>query len=465
MEVTTSAPKGKFTRRAMHDVIIIGAGFAGLSAAVDLAARGADVLVLEGRPRLGGRATSYLDKVTGELVDNGQHVLFGCYRETFRFLRRIGVDRDVHLQTSLAVSSIGRDNQRTCFQCPHLPPPWHLVAGVLEWDSLSAKDRLGIFKMLRPLRQARRHARGDWLARVAGPGETVRDWLVRHAQGEKLRELLWEPIALAALNQQPDQAAAAPFARVLTELCGNGPSDAAVGVPMRPLEQFYAEPARAFIETRGGLVQTKAPARVSLAGKRLLGVETGGEFLTTRAVIAAVPWYAFPRLFADRPEALAQVVAAAEAMNGSPIVTVNLWLDRQVLCEPFLGLPGRTMQWIFDKGFAFGSAGSHLSMVSSGATDTARLSNQALIRRAVSELREVLPESRAWRVRHATVLRDRQATFSLAPGQPKRPDMETAVRGLFLAGDWIDTGLPGTIESSVVSGHRAADAAFRWLER
>ena len=119
MEATTPVSKGRFTRRAMHDVIIIGAGFAGLSAAVDLAARGADVLVLEGRPRLGGRATSYRDKVTGELVDNGQHVLFGCYRETFRFLRRIGVDQDVHLQTSLAVSSIGRNNQRTCFQCPH----------------------------------------------------------------------------------------------------------------------------------------------------------------------------------------------------------------------------------------------------------------------------------------------------------------------------------------------------------
>ena len=224
-----------------------------LSAAVALTARGARVTVLEARPRLGGRATSYRDRSTGELVDNGQHILFGCYRETLRFLRTIGAAGDVRFQESLGVSYLDRDNRRIRFQCPHLPPPLHLIAGVLEWEAVAARERLAGLRMIGPLRRARRHEA------VTHPDETVREWLVRHGQGPRLRELLWEPLALAALNQRPDQAAAAPFARVLCELCGTDPADAAVGIPTRPLEQFYAEPARTFIESRGGEVRTKAP--------------------------------------------------------------------------------------------------------------------------------------------------------------------------------------------------------------
>ena len=446
----------------MHDVIIIGAGFAGLSAAVDLSGRGAHVLVLEGRPRLGGRATSYRDKVTGEPVDNGQHVLFGCYRDTFRFLRRLGVDGDVHLQTTLSVDCIDRHCRPVRFQCPHLPPPLHVLAGVLEWESLPARERWATLRMLGPLLRARRQARGDWRAKAAAANETVRQWLIRHGQGARVRELLWEPLALAALNQQPNDAAAAPFARVLAELCGTSLRDAAIGVPRRPLKELYTEPARRFIEDHGGAVRTKSPAKVSLVSKRLLGVETGGELLTTRAVISAVPWYAFPRLFSDRPAALEPVIAGAERTDGSPIATVNLWPDRLALPGPFLGLPGRTMQWVFDKRAAFGASVSHLSLVSSGAADVARLSNRALISLATAELRRALP-GRVWRVKHASVIRERLATFSLAPGQPERPDAKTTVSGLFLAGDWIETGLPATIESAVISGHRAADAAFEWL--
>ena len=136
----------------MHDVIVIGAGFAGLSAAVALAARGARVLVLERRPHLGGRATSYRDAATGEPVDNGQHVLFGCYRETWRFLRRVGAERDVRLAPNLAVESIDLDNARTRLDCPHLPPPLNLLAGVLEWDRVPASERWAALRLLGAIR-------------------------------------------------------------------------------------------------------------------------------------------------------------------------------------------------------------------------------------------------------------------------------------------------------------------------
>ena len=448
----------------MHDVIVIGAGFAGLSAAVDLTARGLRVLVLEGRPRLGGRATSYRDRTTGERVDNGQHVLFGCYRETFRFLRRLGVAGDVRLQPALAVDSVDLDKAPTRLECPHLPPPLHLLAGVLEWDRVPAAERWAALRLLRPIRQARHEAARGRQSGVARADETVRDWLVRHRQGARLNALLWEPLALAALNQQPEQAAAEPFVRVLAELCGPRVTDAAIGVPARPLDLLYAEPARRFIEDRGGAVRTRAPAAVRVAGTRLAGVTLAGEGLAAGAVIAAVPWHALPGLFPDRPEVLAPLIAAAASTDGSPIVTVNLWLDRPVLDGPFLGLPGRTMQWVFDKRAAFGAGASHLSMVSSGNAEVMRLSNPRIVDLAVGELRSAIPAG-GWRVEHASVIREPRATFSLAPGQPRRPETHTVVGGLLLAGDWIETGLPGTIEGAVVSGHRAAEAAFRWLAR
>ena len=447
----------------MYDAIIIGGGFAGLSAGVELSARGARVVVLEGRPRLGGRATSYRDQTTGDLVDNGQHVIFGCYRETWRFLRTIGADSDVHLQASLGFSYIDRDNRQVRFQCPHLPPPFHLIAGVLEWDGIGVGERWAGLQMVEPLRRARRYARGDRRASAARPDETVRDWLVRHGQGPRLRELLWEPLALAALNQQADQAAAEPFTRVLAELFGPSASDAALGIPALPLERFYAEPARGFIESRGGEVRTSAPATVTVGSDRRLEVETHGERLRAPTVISAVPWFAFGRLFTAKPAPLAQVLAGAARMGAAPIATVNLWFERPVLDEPFMGLVGRTMQWVFDKRSAFGDVGSYLALVSSGAHDVMQLSNRALIHVALSELRSALPSARQARLLHATVIRERRATFSLAPPEPQRPGTETTVGGLFLAGDWIETGLPSTIESAVASGHRAAEAAHRAL--
>ena len=291
----------------------------------------------------------------------------------------------------------------------------------------------------------------------------MREWLVRHGQGPQLRALLWEPLALAALNQRPDEAAASPFVRVLAELSGSSPLAAAVGIPSRPLEQFYADPARAFIESRGGEVRTRAPAKVVVVNRRVLGVNCSGELLTGRTVISAVPWFAFPRLFADEPPSLTEVLARARSMGSAPIATVNLWFDRPVLDEPFVGLVGRTMQWVFDKRFAFGLDESHLALVSSGAHDVMRLTNDELIRLALAELRSALPSARGARLGHASAIKERRATFSLAPGQPQRPDTRTTVGGLFLAGDWIDTGLPGTIESAVASGHRSAEAAYQAL--
>jgi zeta-carotene desaturase len=143
-------------------------------------------------------------------------------------------------------------------------------------------------------------------------------------------------------------------------------------------------------------------------------------------------------------------------MTASPIVTINLWFDRVVMNEPFIGLPGRDMQWVFDKRQVFGGEASHLSLVSSGASPLVSRTNDELIEAAHRELSDAMPAVRAARLTRSTVVREPRATFSLAAGQPARPGCETAVPGLFLAGDWIETGLPATIESAVRAGHTAA---------
>jgi squalene-associated FAD-dependent desaturase len=443
-----------------HSVIVVGGGLAGLSAAVELARQGRQVLVLEARPALGGRATAFTDPQTGERVDNGQHVLLGCYHETFAFLKTIGAEGSVRLQSTLDVPFIDRQGRRSRLQCPPLKPPWHLLGGLAEWPALGFRDRLAALKLAEPIRIARRQLQGDHTMMAASPGETVHGWLMRNDQTPRLCEMLWEPLALAALNQSPREAAAPMFARVLAQMFGGETTDAAIGIPVRPLDDMYANPARAFIERRGGRVRTNAVARIVCDGGRVAQVTVQGEQLPADTVIAAVPWFALPELFVSPPPSLTPLVRAASDTAASPIVTVNLWLDRQVLESPFVGLPGRTMQWVFDKREAFGNDASHLSLVSSGALDVFGRTNDELIELAFDEILEALPEARQARLTRATVVREKRATFSLAPGQPPRPATRTGVRGLILAGDWIDTGLPATIEGAVLSGRWAAEAVL-----
>ena len=444
------------------DVIVVGAGFAGLSAAVRLTRGGARVLVLEARSRLGGRATAFPDRETGELVDNGQHILMGCYTDTFAFLRDIGAEDHVRLDPQLTVTMIDRAGRRTRLSCPALPAPLHLVAGVLEWEALSWRDRLSMLGMATPLKNARRELQGA-AVKAASPDETVEHWLIRNGQTPRLRELLWEPLALAALNQPPEQAAAPPFARVLAEMFSDDPRAAAIALPTRPLHLMYAEPAREYIERHGGSVRTGATAKIALTPGGGVGVRIGADTVQAGHVISSVPWFALPELFDETPPALHAVIDRARRMASSPIVTVNLWFDRPVLDLPVLGLPGRAMQWVFDKRLVFGGDGraaagevSHLSLVSSGAAGILAETNDALIRRAHDELLDALPDVRAAKLLRATVVREPRATFSLAPGQPARPSTETDLPRFLLAGDWTDTGLPATIESAVRSGHRAA---------
>ena len=231
---------------ASDPVVVIGGGFAGLSAAAALAERGMRVLVARRAAQLGGRATAFTDRETGELVDNGQHVLFGCYRETFEFL---AADRRARQRPRCS-----RRWKCRIFDRRRTPIGAQLPGAALPAASSRRRARLGRDAVARSA-----GGRSSWRDRCGGraancsapatvsaePDGTVSDWLVRARPARQLRAWLWEPLAVAALNQSPDVAAAAPFVRVLAEMFGPDPAASALVLPTRPLHQMYAEPARA----------------------------------------------------------------------------------------------------------------------------------------------------------------------------------------------------------------------------
>jgi len=431
------------------DVVVVGGGFAGLSAATSLAARGARVLVLEARPSLGGRASSFTDPGTGEPVDNGQHIVAGAYYETFEFLDRIGTAHAVYMQRALTLDIVDGDGAVSRFACPRLPAPLNLLAGLWRWKALRLPDRLAALRMA---------IRG-----VPRPDETVRGWLVRTGQTPRLIALFWEPLAVAALNQSIDTAAASSFATVIDRILARRAASS-LGLAAAPLADLYAVPARAFIEARGGTVRTGRAAVIGAWPAASLSVRSGDHEIWPRAVICAVPWFGLRAAFWPEPPPLAATFEAADKTASSPIVTVNLWFDRPVMNTTFMGLPGRTMQWVFDKGRVFGETASHVSLVSSGAESVAGKSNEELTVLALAELKSACPGVRDAVVRRSVVVRERKATFSVAPGVPPRPAVRTAISGLYLAGDWIGNDLPATIEGAVTSGHAAAREAARYLE-
>ena len=445
------------------DVVVIGAGFAGLSAAVRLAKAGARVLVVEERRRLGGRATAFADPQSGEAVDNGQHVLFGCYHETFAFLETIGAATGVTLDSTLDFEIVDRSGRRSRLRTVPLPAPFHLIGGLLRWRALGIRDRLAALRLgllLRRIANPSNLTNPPNLTKPPNPSNpsTVAAWLSANGQTPRLHEVLWEPLAIAALNQSPAVASAGPFIEVVARMFGGTARDAAIGLPREPLDRLFAEPSRHFLEAHGHQVRCGTPATLLADGDRVVGVDLRGERIHAGAVISTVPWFALSTVAADVP-ALEPLISNAARMTSSPIVTVNLWLDGPVAEAPFVGFPGRRFQWLFDKARLFGDRASHVSLVASGADEIVGFSNDALVDLARGELSEALPGR--WSVIRATAVREKRATFSLAPGEPPRPSAETPVRRFFLAGDWTDTGLPATIESAVLSGHRAAGLVAR----
>jgi len=428
-------------------VAVVGGGFAGLAAAVRLARAGARVTLLERRPFLGGRAYSFADPVTGDVVDNGPHALMGAYTEALDFLREIGAAGKVRMQRRLRVTLADPVLGTGAVAAPPVPGPLQGAAALLRYRLLSPADRVRLLAGA-----VRLAVRGEgW------HGTTVAEALARLGQSAEARARFWHPLAIATLNEVPEAAAAAPFAAVVRRAFFAGARAARFVLPAAPLSDVYTTDARRVVEEAGGRVLSGATVvTLALDGDRVRAVVLrDGRHVPADAVVLAVPCGALLRLL---PPALVQAspFRSLHALGSSPIVSVHLWLDRPVGWDsPFLGLLGGRAQWLF------ACAPGRIASVTSGARFWDDAPDEAIVSEVLSDARAVLPVLGGTTVRRSLVVRERHATLSLTPAADAvRPEAETPLANLFLAGDWVRTGLPATIEGAVQSGRRAASLAL-----
>jgi squalene-associated FAD-dependent desaturase len=434
------------------EVLIIGGGFAGLAAGVTLAEAGRRVRLLEQKPHLGGRARSFRDPTTGSIVDNGQHILMGCYHATIRFLTTIGTLERIHFQPRLAVPFLDRGGRLTRLECPDWPSPWHLLFGVVRSRSFSWKEKLEVFRLGKALRSAEENT-----DRTAG--ESVAKWLSRLGQSGSLQRNFWNLLCLAAMNEDPRIASARLFERVLRLALFTSPADSRLGIARVGFSDCYIAAASAYIEARGSRVETgRGVKQMLIADGVCRGVELNdGQKLETAPVISAVPWHQLATLLPQELLRSEPFFAAALALRPAPIISINLWFDVPITELEFAGLRGTTIQWLFNKSRIMGTSDNYVSLVLSGAHEHVSRSKQELLAIALQELGELLPGVRKAKLLHSLVIKERFATFSPSPeAHPLRPPARTPVRGFFLAGDWTATGLPATIEGAVQSGYTAA---------
>jgi hydroxysqualene dehydroxylase len=456
----------------MEDVLIIGGGFAGLTAGVALAKAGRRVRLLEQRPHLGGRAYSFRDSRTGTVVDNGQHILMGCYHATLDFLKEIGTSDRIRFQPQLAVQFLDSSGRLSALRCPGLPSPWHLLAGVFASNSFDLRQKLQVLRLGYALDRSRQ-------ARSVFEGQTVDEWLQSLGQSEALRHNFWDLLCIAAMNEEPRIASAVLFERVLRLALFSSPSDSRIGLARTGLSDCYTQAAAAYIAARDGRVETSRGAteflisggetdrqhrtpdpepRFVCEGVRL----SDGEVIQTRTVLSAVPCFQLGRLL---PPDLLPFFPAVTALCPAPIISINLWFDRPVTDLDFVGLRGTTVQWLFNKGKIFGSPEGYVSLVLSGAHQHIHRSRAELLTMALRELGDLLPVARQAKLAHSIIIKERFATFSPRSGtEGIRPPSTTPVRGFYLAGDWTATGLPATIEGAVKSGYTAAQAILNAID-
>ncbi|HEX5733845.1 MAG TPA: hydroxysqualene dehydroxylase HpnE [Blastocatellia bacterium] len=436
-------------------VVIIGGGFSGLAAGVSLSERGHEVLLLEARAQLGGRAYSFIDSKTGDTVDNGQHLFMGCYRHTISFLEKIGTIDKLKFQATPRVDFLDRTFGLTSFDCPDLPAPINVLMGLFRLKSLTIGDKLRALNVGKVIRSS---ANG-----VARHGITVTEWLDSLGQSDRIKERFWYPMAVATLNEKPAIASAQMMSVVLREAFGGSRQNARIGISSVGLSDLYTHHAKEFIEARGGEVETNALVKsfVIEDGKARAVVLKDGRRIEADCFISAVTPQALIKLLAD--DFHDGEFSKLARLDSSPIVSINLWFDRSVIDREFVGLLGTKSQWLFNKAKinANATGSNQIAIIISAAHDFVGEARDALVEMALSELRDLIPEARSARLLHSVVVKEREATIShTVESDDLRPGPRTSISNLILAGDWTQTGLPATIESAVMSGNLAAENAI-----
>jgi squalene-associated FAD-dependent desaturase len=453
-----------------QSVLVIGGGLAGLSCAVALAEASWRVRLLEKRPHLGGRATSYT-LPDGSEVDNCQHVTLGCCTNLADFYRRVGAQDKIRFYDRLYF--VDAQGRRSVIESSPLLPPLHMAPSFLLFSALRLADKRVIAEALLAISR--------FAGRPPGiEGISMLDWLERMRQTPAAIERFWRVVLVSALDEELSRIDARYGIDVFWKAFLSSKEGYRVGIPSVPLANLY-EGCRDAIVKAGGEVRLRCGGReIRVDANRFAGVvlDDGAE-ISADACVLAVPHDGVPALLPSDLNEWGARLANLQRIKTSPITGVHLWFDRKVMSEPFLTLLDHTTQWIFNKsllcdGYETNGAGSrpmeraipesadgqYLQLVISASYGLVPLSRQQIIELCLRELRDVLPETRAARLLKGTVIKEVNAAFSPQPNVDDwRPGPSgSGVRNLFLAGDWTRTGWPATMEGAVRSGYLAAES-------
>jgi hydroxysqualene dehydroxylase len=439
----------------LRRVAVVGGGLAGISAALDCAAAGARVTLVEVRRRLGGAAYS-VDR-DGLRIDNGQHVFLRCCEAYRGLLERLGSSHLVSVQPRLEIPVLSPGQAPARIRRNALPAPLHLAGALAGYPRLRVGERLAAARAALAL--ARLDPSDPSLER-----QTFGEWLTRHGQDEDAIHALWDLIALPTMNVPAADASLALAVFVFQTGLLSASSAGDIGFHVATLQEILGDPARSALERAGVELRLGWRAerleRGAEHGYRLSG-RAGGEeeSIDADAAIVALPH--------DRAGAVVEPLLGENAgrpgpLGSSPIVNLHIVYDRRVLDEPFAAGVGTPVQYLFDRGGAAGAPPGcqYLAVSLSGASEEMQRSVPELRERYLPAMRALLPRARDARVERFQVTREHAATFRAVPGvRALRPAQRTALPGLALAGAWTDTGWPATLESAVLSGREAARVA------
>ena len=417
-------------------VAIVGAGYAGMAAAVALVDAGHEVTVFETSKVLGGRARKV--ELDGHTVDNGQHILIGAYRDTLALMKKIGVkEEQAFLRLPLTLSYPGFS---IC--APRLPAPLHLAFALLTAEGLSWSEKFSAIQFMQWLKKRNFKLDKDC---------TVNALLDAQAQPAVLYRYLWEPLCIGALNTPAATASAQVFANVLRDSLAADRAASDLLIPRVDLSALLAEPAARYVEAHGGQVRLSTAVGNIQRSERGYRLDIDPDVEYSHVIVAVAPYH-LPRLLPDQPE-LAALRAQVETLAWEPIVTCYLrYPSGTRLPQPMLGITDGNAHWFFDRGQLDGTDGL-IAAVTSARGRHQELGKEALATAIDAELRSLHPQLPAPLT--SQVITEKRATFACTPNL-QRPATLTAMHGLLLAGDYVASDYPATIEGAVRSGLKAA---------
>jgi zeta-carotene desaturase len=440
-----------------RSVTIIGGGVAGMSAACALAEAGFRVQLLERRGYLGGRASSYLHPGVNEVIDNCQHVLFGCCTNLIGFYRRIGVAGKIHWTREMTmIEPGGRSSRLGPFELGplRLPAPLHAAPSFISAKAFSFQDKLALGRAMRAM--MRPGAFDD-------SAESLGDWLRRHKQTEGALNRFWRLVIASALNAEIDEIAVPYAAKVIRELFLNSAEAGSMGVSRVPLSELYAG-VTPFLAERGGSVHLNTHVEGATWDEKASQwtIQTRTSEFTSDFVIVALPFEATAQLLPHLPpaEGAEKLAKQIERHEHWPLCSVHLWFDREITELEHAVLLDREIHWMYNQSrVQTGRGGHYIELVQSASRRFAALPREQAIAQAVAELAEFFPRVKEAKLEKVALVKEVRATFGVPPGiDAARPAAVSPWPSLFLAGDWTATGWPSTMESAARSGHLAAEA-------